>query len=58
MLILEIVKNNEEVEAKSPSVIKSKRAEGKRKMESMDSRILKKPKQVGFSDRQHPVACR
>ena len=33
-------------------MIKPKGAEGKRKMESIDSRIPKKPKQVGFSDKQ------
>jgi hypothetical protein len=52
LLILEKIENNAEVEAKPPSVIKSKGAEGKCKMESIDSRIPKKSKQVGFSDKQ------
>ena len=51
LLILEKIKNNAEVEAKPPSVIKPKGAEGKRKMESIDSRTPKKSKQVGFSDK-------
>jgi hypothetical protein len=52
LLILEKIENNAEVEAKSPSVIELKGAEGKCKMESMDSHIPKKPKQVGFGDKQ------
>jgi hypothetical protein len=52
LLILEKIENNAEVETTPPSVIKSKGAEGKCKMESIDSRICKKSKQVGFSDRQ------
>ena len=51
LLILEKIENNAEVEAKPPSMIKSKGADGKCKMESMNSRIPKKPKQVGFSDK-------
>jgi hypothetical protein len=51
-LILEKIKNNAEVEAKPPSMIKPKGAEGKCKMESIDSRIPKKSKQVGTSDKQ------
>ena len=39
LLILEKLENNEEVEAKLPNMIKSKGAEGKCKMESMDSHI-------------------
>jgi hypothetical protein len=50
-LILEKIKNNAEVETKPPSVIKPKGAEGKRKMESIDSHMPKKSKQVGFSDK-------
>ena len=49
LLILEKIKNNTEVETKPPSVIKPKGAEGKCKMESIDSHISKKAKQVGFS---------
>jgi len=50
LLILEKIKNNAEVETKPPGTIKPKEAEGKSKMESIDSCIPKKPKQVGFSD--------
>ena len=52
LLIPKKIENNAEAEAKPPSVIKSKGAEGKCKMESIDSRIPKKSKQVGFSDKQ------
>jgi hypothetical protein len=39
LLILEKIENNAEVDAKPPTVIKLKGAEGKRKMELIDSRI-------------------
>ena len=52
LLILEKIKNNTEVEAQPPSGIKPKGAEGKYRMESIDSRIPKQSKQVGFSDKQ------
>jgi len=52
LLILEKIENNAEVETKPPSVIKPKGAEGKCRMESIDSRIPQKSKQVGFSDKQ------
>ena len=52
LLILEKIENHAEVEAKPPSVITSKGAEAKCKMESINSRISKKSKQVGFSDKQ------
>jgi len=52
LLIFEKIKNNAEVEAKPPRVIKQKGSEGKCKMEPIDSHIPKKPKQVGFSDKQ------
>jgi hypothetical protein len=52
LLILEKIKNNADVEAKPPSVIKPKGAEGKCKMESIKSCIPQKSKQVGFSDNQ------
>ena len=52
LLILEKTENNAEVEAKSPSMIKPKGTEGKHKMESIDSLIPQKSKQVGFSDKQ------
>jgi hypothetical protein len=48
--ILEKIKNEAEVDAKLPNMIKSKGAEGKHKMESIDSKIHKKSKQAGFSD--------
>jgi hypothetical protein len=51
LLILEKIENNTKVEAKPPSVIKPKGAEDKCKMESIDSHIPKKSKQVGFSDK-------
>jgi hypothetical protein len=51
-LILEKIENNAEVETKPPSVIKPKGAEGKCRMESIDSHIPKKSRQVGFSNKQ------
>ena len=41
LLILEKIENNAEVETKPPSAIKPKGAEGKHKMESINSRIPK-----------------
>ena len=52
LLILEKIKNNADLEAKPPSVIKSKGAECKCKIQSIYSRIPKKSKQVGFGDKQ------
>jgi len=52
LLILEKIENNAELETKPPSMIKPKGADGKCRMESIDSRIPKKSKQVGFSDNQ------
>jgi hypothetical protein len=52
LLTLEKIKNNAKVETKPPIVIKPKGAEGKCKMESIDSHIPQKPKKVGFSDKQ------
>jgi hypothetical protein len=51
LLILEKIENNAEVEAKPLTVTKPKGAEGKHKMESINSCIPKKSKQVGFSDK-------
>jgi hypothetical protein len=51
-LVLENIENNVELDAKPSSTIKAKGAEQKRKMESMDSCIPKKPKQEGFSNKQ------
>jgi hypothetical protein len=44
LLVLENLNNNPELDAKLPSVIKTKGADRKCKMESVDSRIPKKPK--------------
>ena len=52
LLILEKIEDNTEVDTKPPSMIKPNGAEGKCRMESIDSRIPKKCKQVGFSDKQ------
>jgi hypothetical protein len=59
LLILEKIENNEELETKPPSAIKPKGAEGKRKMKSItiNSRIPKQSKQVGFSDK-HCALCK
>jgi hypothetical protein len=57
LLILEKIENNVELETEPPSVIKPKGAEGKHKMESIDSRIPQKSKQVGFSDK-HCAVCK
>jgi hypothetical protein len=57
LLTLEKIENNAELEAKPPSAIKPKGAEGKRKMEFIDSRIPKKAKQVGFSEK-HCTLCK
>jgi hypothetical protein len=57
LLILEKIKNNAEVETKPPSAIKPKGAEGKCKMESIDSHIPKKSKQIGFTDK-HCALCK
>ena len=52
LLILEKIENNAEVEARPPSMIKPKGADGKCRVESIDSHIPKKSKQVGFSAKQ------
>jgi hypothetical protein len=49
--ILEKIESKAELEAQPPSIITSKGAEGKCKMESIDSLIPKKSKQVDFSDK-------
>ena len=48
LLILKKIENNTEVEANPPSMIKPIGAEGKYKMESINSHIPKRSKQVGF----------
>jgi len=52
LLVLEKIENNAEVEAKPHSMIKPKGAKGKHRMESINSHIPKKSKQVGFSNKQ------
>ena len=46
-----------EFDAKPPSAIKSKGADGKHKMESMNSHIPKKSKKVGGTDK-YCVLCK
>ncbi len=57
LLLLENITNNDDLDYKSPIPKKSKGAEGKRKMESIDSRIPKKPKKVGWTNK-HCVLCK
>eukprot|EP00804_Cyclotella_cryptica_P018328 CCRYP_017981-RA/>CCRYP_017981-RA protein AED:0.54 eAED:1.00 QI:0/0/0/1/1/1/2/0/424 len=57
LLVLENIKNNAELEIKPASTTKAKGADQKRKMESMDSCIPKKPKKVGWTDK-HCVLCK
>eukprot|EP00804_Cyclotella_cryptica_P024682 CCRYP_001682-RA/>CCRYP_001682-RA protein AED:0.40 eAED:0.83 QI:0/0/0/1/1/1/2/0/439 len=57
LLVLENIKNNAELDAKPSSMTKAKGADQKRKMESIDSRIPKKPKKVGWTDK-HCVLCK
>jgi hypothetical protein len=52
LLIFEKIENISEVETMPSSMTKPKGAEGKCRMESIDSRLPKKSKQVGFSDKQ------
>ncbi len=51
LLILENIKNNADLDPKTSHPNKPKGAEGKRKMESIDSRLPKKPKKVGWTDK-------
>ena len=57
LLVLENIENNAELEAKPTNANKAKGPEGKRKMESIDSRIPKKPKKVTWSEK-HCVLCK
>jgi len=57
LLILENIKNDVDLDYKPTNPNKPKGAEGKCKMESIDSRILKKPKKVGWTDK-HCVLCK
>jgi hypothetical protein len=51
LLILKNIENNAELNAKLSSAIKLIEADGKRKMESMDSCIPKKAKKVGWTEK-------
>jgi len=51
LLVLKNIENNVELDAKPASTTKAKGAEQKRKMESEDSRIPKKPKKVGWTEK-------
>eukprot|EP00804_Cyclotella_cryptica_P020188 CCRYP_010891-RB/>CCRYP_010891-RB protein AED:0.39 eAED:1.00 QI:0/0/0/1/0/0/3/0/376 len=57
VLVLENIENIAELEVKPANTTKAKGADQKRKMESMDSRIPKKPKKVGWTDK-HCVLCK
>ena len=57
LLVLENIENNVELDAKPASTTKARGAEPKRKMESEDSRIPKKPKKVGWTEK-HCVLCK
>jgi hypothetical protein len=56
-LVLENIENNVELDTKPASMTKAKGSEQKRKMESEDSRIPKKPKKVGWT-KKHCVLCK
>jgi len=51
LLVLKNIKNNVELDTKPSSMIKAKRADQKRKMESMDSHIPKKPMKEGWTEK-------
>ena len=57
LLVLENMENNVELDAKPASTTKAKRAEQKHKMELEYSRIPKKPKKVGWTEK-HCVLCK
>eukprot|EP00804_Cyclotella_cryptica_P012800 CCRYP_010557-RA/>CCRYP_010557-RA protein AED:0.43 eAED:1.00 QI:0/0/0/1/1/1/2/0/342 len=57
LLVLENIENNAELDNKPANTTKAKGADTKRKMESMDSRIPKKPKKVGWTEK-HCVLCK
>ena len=57
LLMLENIESNADLDPKPSNRNKPKGAEGKRKMESIDSRIPKKPKKVGWADK-HCVLCK
>eukprot|EP00804_Cyclotella_cryptica_P008271 CCRYP_020401-RA/>CCRYP_020401-RA protein AED:0.42 eAED:1.00 QI:0/0/0/1/1/1/2/0/278 len=57
LLVLENIENNAELDNKPANTTKAKGADTKQKMESMDSRIPKKPKKVGWTEK-HCVLCK
>eukprot|EP00804_Cyclotella_cryptica_P022170 CCRYP_011629-RA/>CCRYP_011629-RA protein AED:0.39 eAED:0.94 QI:0/0/0/1/1/1/2/0/386 len=57
LLVLENIENNVELDNKPANTAKAKGADMKRKMESMDSRVPKKPKKVGWTEK-HCVLCK
>jgi hypothetical protein len=57
LLVLENIENYVELNAKPASMTKAKGAEQKRKIESEDSRIPKKPKKVGWTEK-HCMLCK
>ncbi len=57
LLVLENIENNVELDAKPTNMTKAKRAEQKHKMDSEDSRIPKKPKKVGWTEK-HCMLCK
>ena len=57
LFVLENIENNADLDPKPSNPSKPKGAEGKRKMESIDSRIPKTPKKVGWADK-HCVLCK
>ncbi len=56
LLVLTKIKNNEEVDYKALIPTKTKGSEGKCKMESINSCILKKHKKGGWTDK-HCIHC-
>ena len=57
LIMLENIENNADLDPKPSNPNKPKGTEGKCKMESTDSRIPKKPKKVGWTDK-HCVLCK
>eukprot|EP00804_Cyclotella_cryptica_P022246 CCRYP_017937-RA/>CCRYP_017937-RA protein AED:0.57 eAED:1.00 QI:0/0/0/1/1/1/2/0/259 len=57
LLVLENIENNVELNVKPSSTTEAKGVDQKCKMESMDSRIPKKPKKVGWT-KKHCVLCK
>ena len=57
LLMLVNIENNADLDPKLSNPNKPKGAEGKRKMESIDSQIPKKPKKVGWTDK-HCILCK